>query len=62
MEVDCVQVVGKAYFCPVCNAVVADIVSTYKDQSIQCEKCELWFHFPCVKMTKAALKGLKSWI
>ena len=62
MEVDCVQVVGKAYFCPVCNDVVADIVSTYKDQSIQCEKCGLWFHFPCVKMTKAALKGLKSWI
>lgn len=60
MDVDCVK--GKVYFCPVCNNVVTDNVGTYKDQSIQCDGCGLWFHFLCVKLTKATVKGLKSWL
>lgn len=35
------------YFCPICNNVVQETVYSYKAQSIQCDNCKLWFHFPC---------------
>lgn len=53
---------GSVYFCPICNNVVQETVHSYKAQSIQCDNCKLWFHFPCVKMTKANLKNVQKWI
>lgn len=53
---------GNVYFCPICNNVVQETVQSFKAQSIQCDKCKLWFHFPCVKMTKANLKNMREWV
>lgn len=63
MEVDVQNVKeGNVYFCPVCNKIVQDDVKSYKAQSVQCGKCQLWFHFPCVHVTKSLLKNIKEWL
>lgn len=51
------------YFCPVCNCFIKEgqEISSYNDRSILCEKCQLWFHFQCVKVTKGNLKTVDKW-
>lgn len=63
MDVDVVKNVndGNVFFCPICKGIILDDVKTFKAQSVQCDKCHLWFHFSCVHVTKTALKDKKEW-
>ena len=63
MDVDVVKNVndGNVFFCPICKGIILDDVKTFKAQSVQCDKCHLWFHFSCVHVTKTALKDKKKW-
>ena len=63
MDVDVVKNVndGNVFFCPICKGIILDDVKTFKAQSVQCDKCHLWFHFSCVHVTKTALKYKKEW-
>jgi DNA-directed RNA polymerase subunit RPC12/RpoP len=37
-----------SYVCKTCNNVVIDDPSSVKEQSIACDYCEHWYHYPCV--------------
>lgn len=66
MEVDVPvqQSKGLVFFCPMCSKKIKEIETagyTHRDQSIACDKCDLWYHFTCVKMTKAKTQQIHSW-
>lgn len=52
------------YFCPVCYNIIkeSDQIKMFQDQSISCDKCENWFHFKCVGITKQKAKQFQQWI
>ena len=53
-----------SYFCPVCNTIIKEIenIRNFRDKSICCDKCELWFHSKCVKLNQSLVSKLKTWI
>lgn len=46
-------------WCKVCRKECVDDPVSIKDQSIECDKCSLWFHYPCVGI-KGNERFLKS--
>ena len=46
-------------WCKVCKKECVDDPVSRKDQSIECDKCSLWFHYPCVGI-KGNERFLKS--
>lgn len=41
------------YLCGFCNKELSNNPKVYKDFSIQCDKCDIWFHFPCANISKS---------
>lgn len=62
MEVETSLCDTQSYFCPICKNLIkeSENVSKYNERSVGCDKCEMWFHFPCVKFTKTDSKK-KTW-
>lgn len=55
---------GSVFFCPICKKQIKELSSacySYRDNSIECEGCSLWFHFCCVKLTKAKANKIETW-
>ncbi|CAG2235502.1 unnamed protein product [Mytilus edulis] len=62
MEVETSLCDTQSYLCPICKNLIkeSENVSKYNERSVGCDKCEMWFHFPCVKFTKTDSKK-KTW-
>ncbi|CAG2229845.1 unnamed protein product [Mytilus edulis] len=62
MEVETSLCDTQSYFCSICKNFIkeSENVSKYNERSVGCDKCEMWFHFPCVKFTKTDSKK-KTW-
>jgi len=43
------------YLCGICALDVIDNPATFDQQSVQCDKCHLWFHYCCVDVDESCL-------
>jgi YqaJ-like viral recombinase domain/PHD-finger len=48
------------YLCGVCGQDAVDAPETYDAQSVQCDKCQLWYHYGCAKVTSDVTQA-KAW-
>ena len=55
---------GDTYFCTICNCQILEQenISSFSQRSICCDKCQRWFHFKCVGMTKSVLNETLQWL
>ncbi|CAC5379542.1 unnamed protein product [Mytilus coruscus] len=53
---------GSIFFCPVCKSVIKEQenIKSFSKRSICCDKCNKWYHFKCIKMTKTLLDECKN--
>lgn len=64
MEVDNYVQAAVTYFCPICNNVIKEVenIVCFNERSICCDKCNLWYHFKCVKVKQSDINKIVNWI
>ena len=65
MEVDTCNTDSQAssrFFCPVCNNIIQENenILTYRQNSVACDNCNLWYHLTCAKVKQNEVKS-KQW-
>ena len=48
------------YLCGICKIQLELVPKCYDKESIGCDKCPLWFHLKCVRISATSIPPAKS--